>query len=79
MRTRMAQHPDGRVLLAEQPRVTELSVNLPMLRTLPKSTFGAAYAAYMDDHEYVCRTWVSHLFAVGASPDAAFHLTSPLP
>ncbi len=43
-------HPDGQAILAARPRVTEASVDVPRLRSLPPSTFGAQYAAYIDSH-----------------------------
>ena len=46
----MLAHPEGRRLLETRQRVTEQSVQLSTLRNLPPSTFGAAYAAYMDSH-----------------------------
>jgi ubiquinone biosynthesis protein COQ4 len=51
LRAKMAAHPDGQHILATRPRVTEASINLPRLRTLHPSTFGAQYAQYMDSHK----------------------------
>ena len=50
LRAKMAAHPDGQRILASRPRVSEASVDLPRLRTLHPSTFGAQYALYMDSH-----------------------------
>merc|ERR1712166_66611 len=52
LRTRMQRHPTGRLILAEQPRITEASIDLPRLRTLPASTFGRQYAYYLDQHQF---------------------------
>lgn len=46
----MLADPVGRSILADRPRVTEDSINLPTLRALPPHTFGAAYAKYIDSH-----------------------------
>ena len=42
----------GRQILADKPRITEASIDLPRLRTLPPSTFGRQYAHYLDQHQF---------------------------
>eukprot|EP00656_Telonema_subtile_P039882 TRINITY_DN44968_c0_g1_i2.p1 TRINITY_DN44968_c0_g1~~TRINITY_DN44968_c0_g1_i2.p1 ORF type:complete len:264 (+),score=45.88 TRINITY_DN44968_c0_g1_i2:85-876(+) len=49
---RMKRHEVGRELLDLRPRITEASLDLPRLRTLPRSSFGRQYALYMDDHGF---------------------------
>ena len=52
MHARMQASEVGRRILEEQPRVTESSLDIARIRTLPVDSFGRAYANYMDEHEF---------------------------
>ena len=49
---KMIASESGRTLLREKPLITEDSMNLPKLRTLPETTFGKGYATFMDHHGF---------------------------
>ncbi|KAI0428029.1 coenzyme Q biosynthesis Coq4 [Xylaria sp. FL1042] len=44
----MLASPTGRRILRDRPRITSTSLDLPRLRSLPSSTVGATYAAWLD-------------------------------
>ncbi|KAI1351027.1 Coq4-domain-containing protein [Xylaria sp. FL0043] len=48
LRRAMLASPTGRRILRERPRITSTSLNLPHLRSLPASTVGATYVAWLD-------------------------------
>ncbi|KAI1140674.1 Coq4-domain-containing protein [Hypoxylon sp. FL0543] len=48
LRRAMLASPTGRRILRERPRITSTSLNLPHLRTLPPSTVGGTYVAWLD-------------------------------
>eukprot|EP00741_Cyanophora_paradoxa_P000333 tig00000403_g324.t1 len=52
MRDTMQKDPTGRIILAERPLVTEETVNMKRLRTLPEGSFGREYANWMGAHVY---------------------------
>ena len=45
----MVSDPRGVVLLKEKPVIDSSTLNLPLLRSLPKETLGKKYVDYMDD------------------------------
>ncbi|KAI0803881.1 Coq4-domain-containing protein [Xylaria sp. FL0064] len=48
LRRAMLSSPTGRRILRERPRITSTSLDLPRLRSLPASTVGATYVAWLD-------------------------------
>jgi len=52
MHRQMMSDAIGREILFKKPRVTELSLNVRRLRSLPANTFGAAYARFMDERGF---------------------------
>ncbi|KXJ93711.1 coenzyme Q biosynthesis protein Coq4-domain-containing protein [Microdochium bolleyi] len=48
LRRAMLLSPTGRRILRDRPRITSSSLNLPYLRTLPSSTVGGTYVAWLD-------------------------------
>ncbi|KAI0099811.1 Coq4-domain-containing protein [Nemania sp. FL0031] len=48
LRRAMLSHPTGRRILRERPRITSTSLDLPRLRTLPPSSVGGTYVAWLD-------------------------------
>lgn len=44
----MLANPTGRRILRDRPRITSTSLNLPYLRSLPASTVGRTYVAWLD-------------------------------
>jgi len=47
---RFVEHPEGRALLAEQPRIDRDHVDLDALRRLPEGTLGREYTRFLDDN-----------------------------
>ncbi|KAM3422483.1 Ubiquinone biosynthesis protein [Cercospora zeina] len=48
LRTAMLNHPDGRRILRDRPRITSQTISLEKLRTYPENTVGRAYANWLD-------------------------------
>lgn len=48
LRRSMLNHPTGRRILKDKPRITSKSMDLEKLRCLPENTVGRAYAAWLD-------------------------------
>ncbi|KAI0468977.1 Coq4-domain-containing protein [Xylaria cf. heliscus] len=48
LRRAMLADATGRRILRDRPRITSTSLDLPRLRTLPPSTVGATYVAWLD-------------------------------
>ena len=48
LRKAMLEHPTGRRILKDRPRITSKSMDLAKLRQLPENTVGRAYAAWLD-------------------------------
>lgn len=48
LRRAMLADATGRRILRDRPRITSTSLDLPRLRSLPPSTVGATYAAWLD-------------------------------
>ena len=48
LRKAMLQHPTGRRILRDKPRITSKSMSLEKLRKLPESTVGRQYAFWLD-------------------------------
>lgn len=48
LRDAMLRSPAGRRILRDRPRITSTSLNLPFLRTLPPSSVGGTYVAWLD-------------------------------
>ncbi|KUI62619.1 Ubiquinone biosynthesis protein coq-4, mitochondrial [Cytospora mali] len=44
----MLSSPTGRRILRDRPRMTSTSLNLPYLRSLPATSVGATYVAWLD-------------------------------
>lgn len=42
---------EGRLILAEKPRINTKTIDLNQLRSLPENTFGFAYVKFLDDNE----------------------------
>ncbi len=52
IRERMRTTPEGRDILLRRPLINSSIINISDLRSLPASTFGAAYISYMDNHGF---------------------------
>ena len=50
LRARMQQTAEGRDILRERPRISSKSVDLEALRRKPETTFGGAYARFIEKH-----------------------------
>ncbi|KAF3482335.1 ubiquinone biosynthesis protein COQ4 [Arthroderma uncinatum] len=48
LRDAMLASPTGRRILRDRPRITSQTLSLPYLRSLPASSLGATYAAWLD-------------------------------
>ncbi|KAJ4416059.1 Ubiquinone biosynthesis protein [Gnomoniopsis sp. IMI 355080] len=48
LRDAMLRSPTGRRILRDRPRLTSTSLNLPYLRTLPPTSVGGTYVAWLD-------------------------------
>jgi ubiquinone biosynthesis protein COQ4 len=48
LRKAMLSDPTGRRILRDRPRITSQSLDLPYLRTLPPTTVGGNYVAWLD-------------------------------
>lgn len=48
LRKAMLNHPDGRRILRDRPRITSETISLEKLRTYPENTVGRAYANWLD-------------------------------
>ncbi|GIZ38787.1 hypothetical protein CKM354_000218800 [Cercospora kikuchii] len=48
LRTAMLNHPAGRRILRDRPRITSQTISLEKLRTYPENTVGRAYANWLD-------------------------------
>ncbi|KAI5364615.1 Putative ubiquinone biosynthesis protein Coq4 [Septoria linicola] len=48
LRSAMLNHPDGRRILRDRPRITSETISLEKLRTYPENTVGRAYANWLD-------------------------------
>ncbi|KAI1811673.1 Coq4-domain-containing protein [Poronia punctata] len=48
LRNAMLSNPTGRRILRDRPRITSTSLDLPRLRSLPTSTVGGTYVAWLD-------------------------------
>ncbi|KAK4145685.1 ubiquinone biosynthesis protein COQ4, mitochondrial [Dichotomopilus funicola] len=60
LRDAMLASPTGRRILRDRPRITSSSLNLPHLRSLPPTTVGGTYVAWLDRE--------------GVSPDTRAHV-----
>lgn len=52
IRDRMYRSEEGRRVLAEMPRVRDASLQLYGIKSLPPSTFGGAYATFMEKRRF---------------------------
>jgi ubiquinone biosynthesis protein COQ4 len=52
LQKRMMQTEEGQRILTEKPLITEESLNLEHLKTLPEDSLGYQYAAFMATHDF---------------------------